>query len=197
MKIRVLGFALLCGAACSVHADADHDRIAGERAAVDAKLAEQERDCATRFVVATCVEEARTEHRQALKHLRQQELARDEGRRHAIAEARRQAIADKAQAQQARASDPVHDAPRVRVRRAPAPAERAERAEDGPATPSPAAAASSAGRGEIGQGDQEKFEARRRNAQAHRDAVERRNAQRAATGKVAAPLSPVGGPSPR
>ncbi|MES2101239.1 MAG: hypothetical protein V4569_15530 [Pseudomonadota bacterium] len=194
MKIRLLGFALLCSAAFGVRADAERERIAGERAAVNAKLLEQERECATRFIVAACVADARTDHREALKKLRQQELQLDEARRRAVAEARRKTLADKAQAQQARASDPAPDAPRVRVRRA---AAHVDRTDSGAVPPLPGAKASAANRGEVEQRNQEKFEARRREAQAHREVVERRNAQRAASGTVAAPLPPAGASAPR
>ncbi len=194
MKIRLLGFALLCGAAFGVRADAERERIAGERVIVNAKLLEQERECSTRFIVAACVERARTDHREVLKKLRQQELQLDEGRRRAVAEARRKTIADKAQAQQARASDPAPDAPRVRVRRAAAAVDRV----DPDAAPQlPGDKGSGASRGEVAQRNQEKFEARRRELQAHREAVERHNAQRVASGKVAAPLPPAGASAPR
>lgn len=194
MKIRLLGLALLCGAAFGVRADAEHERIAGERASVNAKLIEQERECAGRFIVAACVADARTNHREALKKLRQQELQLDEGRRRAVAEARRKTLADKAQAQQARASDPAPDAPRVRVRRATA---HVDRTHSDAATQLPGAKASGASRGEVEQRNQEKFEARRREVQAHREVVERRNAQRAASGTVAAPLPLIGASAPR
>jgi colicin import membrane protein len=187
MKIRLLGFALLCSAAFGVCADAEHERIAGERATVNAKLLEQERECATRFIVAACIVDARTDHREALKKLRQQELQLDEGRRRAAAEARGKTLADKALAQQTRASDAAPDAPRVRVRRA---ATHVDRAEPDAAPQLPAAKASAANHGEVEQRNQEKFEARRNEVQAHREATERRNAQRAASGPVAAPLAP-------
>jgi hypothetical protein len=132
MMLRLLTLALLCGVSLGARADAEHERIAAERAAANAKFAEQQRECAARFIVATCVEEARTENRATLARLRQRELQLDEARRRATAEARRKAIAEKAEGQQARASDAAPEAPRVRVRRAPQPAP-ASRASDSPA----------------------------------------------------------------
>jgi len=198
MKLRLFGFALLCGASTAALADPEHDRIAGERAAANAKLAEQERECATRFIVATCTEDARTEHREALKKLRQQELQLDDGGRRAAAEARRKAIAEKAQTQQARASDAVTDAPRVRVRRvAPAASAAANHPDQELASHPPSASAPGASRGAVERRNQEKFEARQSEARAHREAVQRRHAERAAKGKVAAPLPPGAGSAPR
>ena len=134
-----------------------------------------------------------------LTRLRQQELQLDEGRRRAAADARRKAIADKAEAQQARASEAEAQPPRVRVRRdaqaAPTPAKRASEA----AAPSAAApAAVGAGRASNEQRSKQKFDARAGALRAHKASVERRNAQRAAQGKAAAPLpAPAGDSAPR
>jgi colicin import membrane protein len=195
MMLRLLTLALLCGVSLGAQADAEHERIAAERAAANAKLAEQQRECATRFLVAPCMDDARTENRATLARLRQRELQLDEARRRAVAEARRKAIAEKAEAQQARASDAAPEPPRVRVRRAPQPAGRAS---ESVAPRLPGGAEPGADRASIERRNQEKFEARQREAQAHREAVERRNAQRAAKGKVAAPLPvPEGASAPR
>ncbi|MEP7100875.1 MAG: hypothetical protein ABI781_10215 [Burkholderiales bacterium] len=194
MKLRLLGFALLCGASAGALADAEHDRLASERAAANAKLAEQRRECETRFIVAPCLEDARNDNRATLAQLRQQELKLDEGRRRAVAEARRKAIADKAEAQQGRASDPAPDAPRVRVRREP-PAAPVARAIEAPAAHAPSSVTDQSS---LEQRNQARFDAHAREAQAHRAAVARRNAQREAQGKAATPLPvPVGAPAPR
>ncbi|HWH82915.1 MAG TPA: hypothetical protein VNU71_11850, partial [Burkholderiaceae bacterium] len=63
---RALGVALAATLAGTAHADAEHDRIAAARATANAKLADQERECATRFVVSSCVEAARSDHRTTL-----------------------------------------------------------------------------------------------------------------------------------
>ena len=213
MNLRFLGLALAivaaCGTAPTAHAEPEHERIATERAAANAKLAAQERECASRFIVAACLDDARTAHRVTLARLRQQELVLDEGRRRDAAEARRKAIAEKAQVQQARASDAPPEPPRVRVRRGSGAASAAEGAVDD-AVPAPSAGPRSAHavaphkppavkeRGPLEQRNLKKFEARERAAQAHRDEVARRNAQRAAGGKVAAPLpTPQAASAPR
>jgi hypothetical protein len=185
---------LACAASASTWADPEHDRIVAERTAADARLAAQERECGTRFIVAACVEDARAEHRATLARLRQQQLQIDEGRRREAAAARRKAIAERAEAQQARASEAPPEAPRVRVRRAPEPAPVVRPPEV--ALPRPVAGgASGADRATIEQRNEAKFDARARAAQAHREEVERRNAQRAAQGKVAAPLPAASGAS--
>ena len=194
MKLHLLCFALLCVISAGTRADPEHDRIAAERAAANAKLAAQERECATRFVVAGCVEDARTEHRAALARLRQQQLQIDEARRREAAAARRKAIAERVEAQQARASEAPPEAPRVRVRRAPEPSPVTRPPET--ALPRPiAGGASGANRAAIERHNEAKFEARARAAQAHHEEVARRNAQREAQGKVAAPLPAASGAS--
>lgn len=197
MNFRLIGVALLCGSSLGARADAEHDRIAAERAAANARLEEQVRDCESRFVVAPCLEAARKENRAALGQLRQQELQLDEGRRRAAAESRRKAIAERVEAQQGRVGDTAPEAPRVQVRREPPPIPIPSKhaPEMPPASHSPAATAND--RASLEQRNQEKFDARAREAQAHRDAVVKRNAERAANGKVAAPLpSPRGGSAP-
>lgn len=197
MRLRSVGFALLCAAASTAHADVEHDRIASERATANARFAAQERECATRFIVAPCLEDARNENRAMLAQLRQQELKLDEGRRRAAADARRKAIAEKSEAQQSRASDVAPDAPGVRLRRAPAAAPRGGGV-DAPAQQAPATGTARAERTSAEKRNQARFDARARSAQAHRESVARRNAQRAAHGKLAAPLPvPLGASAPR
>jgi hypothetical protein len=194
MKPQLLCLALACAASAGAWADAEQDRIAAERAAAIAKLAAQERECETRFVVAACVEDARTEQRATLARLRQQQLQIDEARRRETAAARRKAVAERVEAQQARASEAPPEEPRVRVRRAPEPNPVTRPPEA--ALPRPiAGGASGADRAALEQRNEARFDARARAAQAHRDEVERRNAQREAQGKVAAPLPAASGAS--
>ena len=189
MKLGLVTFALLCGASGGALADPERDRIGTNRATANAKLAEQQRECATRFIVAACLDDARTEHRDAFKRLRQLELQLDEAKRRAAAEGRRNAIAEKAHPAQARASDALPDAPKVQMRlERLAVSEPATRLDDSPTPSAPRAAASDASRSAVEQREQRQFEARRREARAHRDAVAQRNALRAARAKIAAPL---------
>lgn len=189
MKSGLVTLMLLCVALGGALADSEHDRIGAERAAANAKLAAQQRECATRFIVAACLDDARTEHRDASKRLRQQELQRDEAKRRAAAEGRRKAIAEKAQPAPARASDVAPDAPKVRMRRErPAASDPAARLDDSPTPRAPRDDVSGSSRSAVEQREQQQFEARQREAQAHRDAVAQRNALQAARGKVASPL---------
>lgn len=189
MKLHLVVLALLCGASAAVQADPEHDRISSERSAANANLKEQERACGDQFVVAPCLEAARKDNRTMLTRLRREELQLDEAARHAAADARRKEIAEKAEAQQARASDARPEQPEVRVARPPrATPVPAIRPFEPPSGGPPGLGASGADRAEAEQRNIEKFEAKTREAQAHRDAVALRNAQRAAEGKIAAPL---------
>lgn len=188
---------LLCSASAMAWADAEQDRIRNERKAANASLATQESECETRFVVAPCVDAARTENRTALSRLRQEEFQLDEARRRATAEARRKTIAEKADGQQTRAIDVDAEPPRVRVRRNPQPVPTPSRRDlDGDATRSTSAAATGAERASNAQLSEQKFDARARAVRAHRESVELRNTQRAARGKVAVPLPTISGNSP-
>jgi hypothetical protein len=192
MNIRPVVVVLACALpAWAVAADAERDRIAGERAAANARLAEQERECESRFLVAPCLEEVRRAHRERTASLRQQQLQLDETRRREAAAARRKAIAERAEAQQGRPSGAASEPPGVRVRRAPDPLPPTSAGK--PTTPrAPMLSASQA------RENAEKFEARTRAAREHRDSVERRNAERAAQGKAATPLPvPTGASAPR
>ena len=71
-------------------------RISAERAAIHARYAEQERECRTRFIVASCIDAAKRERRQELDRLKARQIAVDEARRRERATARRTELAVKA-----------------------------------------------------------------------------------------------------
>src|SRR5262249_3974728 len=71
-------------------------RIASERAEVEKRYADRERECRERFVVTSCVDDAKRERRKSLDALRAQELQLDEQTRRARTEARRAELAAKA-----------------------------------------------------------------------------------------------------
>jgi hypothetical protein len=71
-------------------------RIAAERTAAEATLAERERECSTRFVVTACVEEARSDYRATLDGLRRQQALLDEAERRQRAGERLDRLAAKA-----------------------------------------------------------------------------------------------------
>lgn len=168
------------------HADPQRERIAAERAAAVKRFTEQERACNERFVVTSCVEAARKEQRMTLERLHRAELVLDEAERREAAARRRQELQQRAAAQDARVGTPEPAERRESTRAEPAP--------NPPARP-PRSASSPAEQRAIEQRHEAEFEARARAAQAHREAVERRNAQRAAAGKVAAPLPVPSGAS--
>jgi len=173
---------VLAVAALAAHAGPERERIAAERNAATARFAEQERACSQRFVVTSCVDAARKEQRLTLDRLHRAELVLDESERREAAAKRRQALQEHAAAQSARASEPVAEARRTNTRVAPPPKPRAIE----PAPQRPASAADE--RRAVEQRSEAGFAARTRAAQAHRETVERRNAQRAKEGKAAAPL---------
>jgi hypothetical protein len=177
--------------------ESESGRIKAERAAAAAKFEAQERDCQARFAVTPCVDAARKEQRATLARLHRQEGLLDEARRRDAAAVRGLASRDKAAAQEAKASDTARSDEGKGARKSPR-----------PATPNPPRAGASkpaTGGSSISPADQRlieqqneaKFEARARAAQAHREAVELRNAERAAQGKVAKPLPvPAGASAP-
>jgi colicin import membrane protein len=179
----------------------ERQRIAVERRQADDVLLRRQQACRARFAVAACMEEARKEHRDAMQRLRLQESVLEEAQRKLRAAERMQSIRDKVSAEESSPRVPAAREDRANGRRqslaASAPASAAD------ARPKPARAAAAAPQkrsaGSI-QADRTATEVKRRAeyqarldaAQAHRDAVERRNAQRAASGKkAAAPLPPA------
>jgi colicin import membrane protein len=75
---------------------AERARIAAERSALDARFAERERECRQRFVVTSCVDDARRERRRGLDGLKARQLQLDEAKRRARTEERRAELAAKA-----------------------------------------------------------------------------------------------------
>jgi hypothetical protein len=169
---------------------AERSRIDSQRVAANAALAEQERACQARFLVAPCVEAARKQQRAVLTRLRSEELALDEAQRSENAARRRQTLLDKAAARDARAdiAEPGA-AQRAANHSASTPSAPASARADMASEPrTRSGAVDRARRAALEEESMAKFEARARSAQAHREAVEQRNAQRAAAGKRAAPL---------
>ena len=175
---------LQCLAAGAARADeppeaqAERQRIAAERAAVEADAARAEAECRTRFAVSGCVADVQAQRRAALVPLRERELALDEAKRKAAAQERALRLEAK-RAQAASAAPPPADSTRVRSR-APAsaaPAGERERKRSKTADDAAEAAQRAAER-------QQRLD----EAAAHRQEVEQRNAASAARGKKAQPL---------
>ena len=162
-------------------------RISSERAAAQSAFVSRERDCQNSFVVTSCVETARRDLREVQLRLRRQEAVLDEMQRRERAAQRLETIRNRPLAAEptprhAVASEPravKTGTPHVRAHAAPAPKLSDEERQRAKAL------------------SEQKFEAASQAASARRAAVERRNAERAASGKGAAPLPvPAGASAP-
>ncbi len=185
--------ALLCwGAAAAPDSDAaERARIAADRQAVQARFEIAKRDCEARFVVNQCLEQAHRARREALAPLQRQTYLLDDARRRARAAQR---LLDIQARESAAAAKPAL-----------APAAPASARAAGAAAPSakprvqhvlaPPAAASAAAQAQRRAAQQQQ---RLRDAQAHQEAVQARNAKRDAHRPPAAglpiPVSPASTP---
>jgi hypothetical protein len=172
---------------------AERQRIAAEQAQVEQAYAARQAECRTRFIVTSCLDAARRDRREAMEKLRQQEVVLDEAQRkqraaERIDEIRAKVSADEGKRREAEARVQAREARRqeeaaaalASVASAPSAAVSAPaRARVAPAKrPVDTAAAASA------------YDQRQRDAQEHRAAVERRNAERARKSKPSRPLPP-------
>ncbi|HEX3140156.1 MAG TPA: hypothetical protein VHQ87_08885 [Rhizobacter sp.] len=159
----------LCGLA---HADDAAERvlIKQKREAVEAEYLQRQAVCRKQFVVTSCLDKARAHRLEGLKVLRAQEADLDDAQRRQRAEAQAQRIDEKAKA--------------AELREAPKPSKepnppKEPRVVTPKAAKPPAAKASAADRSAEEQRKREAFEARQREIQAHKEEVEKRNAERA------------------
>ncbi|HJV62166.1 MAG TPA: hypothetical protein VJ743_14555 [Albitalea sp.] len=164
---------------------AERARIQAERSQVQAAYEQRERECRQRFVVTSCIDAARRDRRQALERLRQQQELLDEAQRKQRAAQRIDDIRAKVsgeEAQQRDATAKARQRERERVAAASAPASsplRGPEAGQGRVEPSsvlPGAKAHRSAEDEARHAAE--YEKRQREAEAHRQAVERRNASR-------------------
>jgi colicin import membrane protein len=167
-------------------APTEREQLRRERAAVEARYKDAEIACSKRFVVSSCVNEVQAQRREALGALRQREIALDEAKRRAEAEQSAQRLDAKRAASMSKPEPVPHavpaanaSAPRSASGSASAPTDRAKRRAK--TTDEAAAAAAAATRVAAQQ-------RRASEAAAHREAVDRRNAERAARGKKSTPL---------
>ena len=191
-------------AACAAHAEAgltadgERERIARERAAVEAKFVEHQAECQGRFAVTGCVDEAKRERRQAEAPLRRQAIALDDAQRKQKAAERLASVRSKVgNAQSRQREQVVREAPTAGKAAAVASDERtpvaARQARHKPppkpaTTRAPRAATAPLDRRAEEAAGQARIDARKLAAQTHREVVEQRNAKRAVSGKRAAPL---------
>lgn len=165
-------------------------RITTQRAEIKSTLAEQERVCRQEFLVAPCVDAARKEQRAVLTRLRNEELALDDAQRKESAARRRQELFDKVVAGDAEAKAGAAALKAARAASRPSDGSAAERAGANEAGRPRGASKAPSKTTRAAQEDSNRaqFAARAQSAQAHREAVEQRNAARAAKGKKANPL---------
>ncbi len=175
--VVLMGCAFVAMAASDVARESDTERAAIQRQREAAQADHDQRvaECRKVFAVTACQERARSTYRLEMRRLRGQELAIDDAERRERAKAHAERIMTKAEAAAQRK-------PRELDSREPK-AKAAKGARPSISTANPAAPS----RPHDAQASLERYEARQRQAQSHREAVERRNAQRA-TQKKAKPL---------
>lgn len=177
----------------------DRERIAAERREADRRFQAARVQCEQRFAVTACLEDARSERRRVLDRLADEQAVLDEAQRRTRAAERLRAIQAKTAAASA-AGRSAASAPAARV--SPASAPVATTALPMAAVPSPSGAsapiARAHGSGAAPQAvarHRQAQQARERDAQVHREAVIRRNAERDARKPPAAPLPVPSAPS--
>ena len=177
---------------------AERQRISSERQAVEARFEAAQRDCAGRFLVNDCLDNARQARRLALEPLQRQQHLLDDARRRARA-------ADRLQAIQARDAAPRPGASAAPAASVPSPnAAAAAAPASGPAlrravrSPANVAAADAQARQRQARAQQRALaaEARQQAVQARQQAVQARNARRDAKKPAAAGLPVPGASAP-
>jgi colicin import membrane protein len=164
LLIAYLLFAL-CGLA-RADDEAERAQIKQKREAVETRYTEQQETCRKRFVVTSCLEKARADRLEGLKVLRAQEAELDDAVRRERARAQAERVAEKAK--QAESRDRPKPAQPPKEPRTPKPKE----------VKPPKAKASASDRSAEEQRQREAFEARQREIKAHREEIEKRNAER-------------------
>lgn len=185
VAVATLGAAFPSRGATGDSDKAQRERLSAERRQVERDFAEQERECAQRFLVTACVDTAKTQRRDALKRLSTREAALDDAERTRRAAARQQRI-DAKQARQARDREERASAPLIPFEPASAAIRTPTRAATH--TPAPARPLDTAQRRADEQRSRTEYENRQSQVKARQEAA----AQRAASRKPpAAPLPPV------
>ncbi|HEX4236201.1 MAG TPA: hypothetical protein VH041_18080 [Caldimonas sp.] len=214
--LAALGSAMAFAAPAAA-ADGERAAIAHERAAIEARYAERERECREHFIVTSCVDDARRDRRRGLDELRARQLKLDEKQRHERAAQRNAELAAKAaddarrdQERAARAASSPGP-PGAAVSKPFAPGGSGDRtaesppheARDRPLSPAerlgiePTPRAGDAERRAREEASRASYDARQREAEQHRREVTERAAKRLQSGKPAAPLPVPGSSAPR
>ena len=176
---------LLASGLAQASDEAERARIRQQRDAIEAQHAQREQTCRGQFVVTPCIDKSRAERQKSLNALDVQEQALDGALRRQRAQAQAGRVTNKAHAAQARADKTV-----------PAKAPHASRTPALKAAKPPSAKASAPDRSAAEKRKREAFDARQREINAHRQEVEKRNAERAKR-KAPQPLPvPASAPKP-
>jgi hypothetical protein len=206
MKSLLLFLALAAGAAHAVSPEedrAERQRIAAERAQAETAYAQREQACRERFVVTSCVDEAKRERRRTLERLRQQEAVLDEGLRKQRAAERLEDIGGKVSGKDREKRDAALRAQQRERERseaqgratgaaaaAEAAASRAEAA-SAPAARSPSSAAHAQAAAQEAAKRAQDRQQREVDVREHKAAVAKRNQEHAASGKKPSTPLPV------
>ena len=187
--------------------DVERHRIAEERAAIEARYAARTRECSDRFIVTSCIDDAKVERRHGLDALRARQLALDEEKRRARTAERSAELAAKAADDARREQERAARAASAPAPREPRPLEpRREKAASGaaasrsaivhdrPGAPveglgkKPAPKETAEQRREKEERHRESFATRQQQAKEHRQEVEDKAAEAALKRASAAPL---------
>jgi colicin import membrane protein len=172
------------------------ERIRAERAAADTAYQRKVQECAQRFVVTSCVDDARAErHAQHLRLDREQQVI-DEARRQQRAAVRQQAIDSKSAGEAAREREAAASARSQARPAASQPVARAASASASAVPRSAKPAPSAAERSEQEARARRAYELKQLQAEAHRREVEERNAERARKTNPGKSLPAPGASSP-
>ena len=181
---RCVGLLLLAFSARAIGADdgAERERIRKERADVETQFTQSERACYEKIVVSSCLDAARATRREAMARLRTQEIELNEAQRKHKAAQKEQSLNEKSLAKEgsAKAAGPSASAPPAEK---PAPKPATPRP---PREPKPVPSASQRAAQEAAA--KAAYEAKQREAEAHRLEVARRNEEHARKTKPATPL---------
>lgn len=181
----------------------EQQRIDVERRDADAAFNRRELECRARFAVTVCIDEARENHHQSLERLRLQQSALDEAQRKQRAAQRLQGIREKGSAgesSQRNEAMPERNRPEAQPALPALPGQRDSSAPSG--VPEPATVpllapekkskrSTDTNRSVVEAQRRAEYQARLDAAQAHRDSVALRNAQRRASGRAPAAGLPV------
>lgn len=149
---------------------AKREQIRQEKDAVEERHSLQQQKCRQEFVVTPCLEKARAARQKALQGLRAQEDALDDAQRRQRATDQARRVAGKARAAEVRE---VASSPRREPKLPQVATSRPAKSPPAPRTPAPDRSATE-------KRQREAFEARQKEIAEHKQAVEKRNAERAA-----------------